>query len=394
LVFSNARETRGDPANGRTVLGVCRRVLHDEHLAEDAFQATFLILARKAASIRKQQSVGSWLHGVALRLSRKSKSEAVRSKRPDARGKSQAAVDPQAKASWHESQEILDDELQRLPEKYRLPLILCYLEGLTRDEAAVQLGWTASKLKGLLERGRDQLRSQLVRRGVTLSAAGAATLLTDTILSASVPPLLAVSTVHAAALAAAGTALTSCGISASVVALTEGGMTMMASKKMTLILVLALVLGVIGSGVNIWSQQLDPTPAGVNAGGGKAPAEGEKPGSSPQQPLSVSLLQLIATPDAFDGKHVQIFGFVRIEHEGTSIYLHREDSDHRLHKNGLWLVASDVPAEDSKEALVKDRYALIEGRFTAKRKGHRDLWSGSIEEIIRMEPWEIRKAKK
>lgn len=91
---------------------------------------------------------------------------------------------------------------------------------------------------------------------------------------------------------------------------------------------------------------------------------------------------------------MRVFGFVRIEHEGTAIYLHREDSEHMLTKNGLWLAANDGAPEGSKEAQVKDRYALIEGRFTAKKKGHLDLWSGSIEDITRMERWAIRKAKK
>jgi hypothetical protein len=133
--------------------------------------------------------------------------------------------------------------------------------------------------------------------------------------------------------------------------------------------------------------------AAANAAGGKAPVEAEKPDSSPLQPLSVSLLQLIATPDAFDGNDVRVHGFVCIEHEGTAVYLHREDSEHMLTKNGLWLAANDSTPKGSKEAQVKDRYALIEGRFTAKKKGHRGLWSGSIEDITRMEPWEIRKAK-
>ena len=244
--------------HGPMVLGVCRRVLHDEHLAEDAFQAAFLVLAHKATTIRKKQSVGSWLHGVALRLARKAKAEAARSKHPDVRSKSQAAADPQAEASWHEAQQILDDELQRLPEQYRLPLILCYLEGLTRDEAAAQLGWSAGKLKGLLDRGREQLRSQLVRRGVTMSAAGAATLLADTVLSASVPPLLTVSTIHAATRLAAGVALAACGISAPVIALTQGGLKMMASKTMTVVVALVLVASLFGAGVGIVAQRAEP----------------------------------------------------------------------------------------------------------------------------------------
>jgi hypothetical protein len=134
--------------------------------------------------------------------------------------------------------------------------------------------------------------------------------------------------------------------------------------------------------------------AAATTAGGKATAEGEKPGSSPQQPLAVSLVQLIATPEAFDGKYVRVQGFVRLEHEGTAIYLHREDAEHMLTKNGLWLVASDMPTEGSREAQVQDRYALIEGRFSAKKHGHRDLWSGSVEDITRMVPWEIRQPKK
>jgi len=132
----------------------------------------------------------------------------------------------------------------------------------------------------------------------------------------------------------------------------------------------------------------------AHAADGKGPAAGGKPGSSPQTPLAVSLLQLIATPDAFEGKYVRVQGFVRIEHEGSAIYLHREDWEHMLTKNGLWLAASDSAPEGSKEAEVNNRYALIEGVFTAKQKGHLGLWSGSIEKITRMQPWEIRKAKK
>src|SRR6202011_112152 len=134
-----------------------------------------------------------------LRLARKAQAAAIRSKRPDARDNTAPAPDPQAEVSWREVQEILDDELEQLPDKHRLPLVLCYLEGRTRDEAAAQLGWTAGKLKGLLERGRERLRSRLIQRGVSFSIAGSATLLADTVLAAAVPPLLAVATVQAAA---------------------------------------------------------------------------------------------------------------------------------------------------------------------------------------------------
>jgi hypothetical protein len=133
---------------------------------------------------------------------------------------------------------------------------------------------------------------------------------------------------------------------------------------------------------------------GSNADSEKAPAAGEKLGSSPQNPLSVSLIQLIATPDAFDGKHVRVKGFVKIEFEGTAIYLHREDAEQMLTKNGLWLKVDLATFEASPWAQVKDRYAIIEGRFSGKEKGHKGLWSGGVENIIRMDSLkETRKAK-
>jgi hypothetical protein len=132
----------------------------------------------------------------------------------------------------------------------------------------------------------------------------------------------------------------------------------------------------------------------INAVAGKTPEAGEKPGSSSRQPLSVSLVQLIAAPNDFNGKYVRVQGFVCIEHEGTAIYLHREDWEHMLTRNGLWLAANETTPEGSREEAVNGRYALIEGRFVAEKKGHRGLWSGSIEEITRMQPWEVRKAKK
>ena len=147
-------------------------VLHDEQLAEDAFQATFLVLARDARRLRKQRSVASWLHGVALRVARNAKRTCAKANRPDLRNVGRSSQNPQDEVSWRETLYVLDEELQRLPDKYRLPLVLCYLEGMARDEAAAQLGWTTGKLRGQLERAREQLRSRLIRRGVTLAAAG------------------------------------------------------------------------------------------------------------------------------------------------------------------------------------------------------------------------------
>jgi RNA polymerase sigma factor (sigma-70 family) len=156
------------------VHGVCRRVLTNPHDAEDAFQATFLILSHKAASIHKGDSLASWLHNVALRAAFRLRRNVVRRKE-----QTLPADTPQAErddVSWREVQQLLDEELARLPERFRRPLILCYLEGRTRDEAAEELGWSLSTFRGRLERGRERLRRRLERRGLTLSAALLATL--------------------------------------------------------------------------------------------------------------------------------------------------------------------------------------------------------------------------
>src|SRR5271166_2450533 len=183
--------------HGPMAMGVCLRILHDNHLAEDAFQATFLVLVLRAGAIRKRASVASWLHGVAVRMARKRKAQARRGQLPAVRlHATEPCRDSSTAAAEREEHELLDRELQRLPDKYRLPLLLCYFEGLTQEEAAAQLGWTAGKLKGLLERGRERLRFRLTRRGVALAAAASATMVAP--LSAAVPPGLGVGTAQAA----------------------------------------------------------------------------------------------------------------------------------------------------------------------------------------------------
>src|SRR5262249_17481263 len=151
---------------GPLVLGVCRRVLHNWHDAEDAFQATFLTLARKAASISKQDSVGGWLHQVAYNLALKAKAHAATRQARQRQAQNRPPDDPLTELTGRELLAVLDEELQQLPERYRAPLVLCYLEGRTRDEAARQLGWSLGTLKRRLEQARARLRGRLERRGL------------------------------------------------------------------------------------------------------------------------------------------------------------------------------------------------------------------------------------
>jgi RNA polymerase sigma factor (sigma-70 family) len=193
--------------HGAMVLGVCRRVLRNAHDAEDASQAAFLVLARKAAAIRKQESLACWLHAVAAHVAANLwRGEARRGTREAARPAA-AQPDAAAEVSWREVQGLIDEELARLPGHYRAPLVLCYLEGKTRDEAAQQLGWNLATLRGRLERARERLRARLARRGLTLSAALLAGALAEGSLSAALPAAFVVRTVQAGHAGASARAL-------------------------------------------------------------------------------------------------------------------------------------------------------------------------------------------
>jgi RNA polymerase sigma factor (sigma-70 family) len=163
---------------GRLVCSVCRAVLRSEQDTEDVFQATFLVLARKAASIRKREALASWLYAVAYRLAQKARNDAVRRRRLMSACPRPEPAGPLDELSWRELHAALHEELARLPGPYRSPVVLCCLEGHSRDEAAHRLGWPLSIVKSRLERGRELLRRRLAQRGLAPSAALAAALVT------------------------------------------------------------------------------------------------------------------------------------------------------------------------------------------------------------------------
>jgi RNA polymerase sigma factor (sigma-70 family) len=152
------------------VLNVCRAVLRHEQDAEDALQATFLVLARKAGSIRQRAAVAGWLCEVAHRVAARARAGAARRRDRERQVPPPAAPDPTLDMTLRDLRRALHDELRRLPDTYRLPLILCYLEGRSHAEAADQLGWTRGTLRGRLDRGREHLRRRLAARGIALPA--------------------------------------------------------------------------------------------------------------------------------------------------------------------------------------------------------------------------------
>jgi RNA polymerase sigma factor (sigma-70 family) len=238
--------------HGPMVLGVCRRVLHNPHDAEDAFQATFLVLVRKASGLRSPGMVGNWLYGVAYRTALEARAAAAR------RRAKEAKVLPPTETSediWADLRPMLDQELQRLPEKYRAVIVLCDLEGKTRKEAARQLGWPEGTVASRLASARKMLAHRLSRHRLAISGGILAALLSQNA-SASVPAFVIASTLKAANLLAAGQAAASGGISVKVAALAEGVLKTMLLSKLKIALAVLLAVAVVGCGLSLVGYNL------------------------------------------------------------------------------------------------------------------------------------------
>ena len=225
---------------GPLVLGVCRRIVSDSHLAEDLFQAVFLVLARKAESIRKRDAIGSWLYGVAYRLARKARLRLRFA--PEPRNVNEVA-DPVATAAWNDLLVALDRELQRLPDRLRAPLLLCYYEGCTQDEAARRLGWSFGTLRRRLDQARDLLRVRMTARGATLGAGLLATVLATRGARAAMPSYLSRITIDAATAFAAGGRL-----AGPAGQLAEEGLRMLGVSKVRAGVALAVLVGGLAVG--------------------------------------------------------------------------------------------------------------------------------------------------
>jgi RNA polymerase sigma factor (sigma-70 family) len=251
--------------HGQMVLGVCRRVLGNEPDAEDAFQATFLVLVRKASSLRSGEALASWLYAIAYRTARKAQAMTLK------RRNKESLVPPRrpcesADGPWDELVEHLDTELSRLPEKYRAPVVLCELEGKSRKEAARLLHLAEGTLSWRLAHARKLLAERLARYRAALPAGVVAALLSDRSSKAEVPRALAASTAKAAAQPALGQALKAGVVSARVAALTEGVLKTMLLSKLKVVWIVALLVALAG---------------GVGSVGYRSQAQAQRPQEGP-----------------------------------------------------------------------------------------------------------------
>jgi RNA polymerase sigma factor (sigma-70 family) len=240
--------TRLVQRHGPLVLSVCRRVLHDVHDAEDAFQATFMVLAQKANSIRQPELIVGWLHRVAHHVAVRALAQIARRREQEREAKIMERHEPSTELAWREIGRLLNEEIQRLSERYKAVVLLCYLEGKSHSQAALHLGWPIGTVKGRLARARDLLRTRLARRGISLSLTALTAGLAEEVAFASVPPALMTTTVH---IAIKFTATGAAKISARAASLAEAVLKAMAAAQFKVGILVALTFVVLSVGLGL-----------------------------------------------------------------------------------------------------------------------------------------------
>jgi RNA polymerase sigma factor (sigma-70 family) len=343
------------------VLSACRKVLSSGADVEDAFQATFLVLLQSANSIRRRQALGGWLAGVAHRVALKALSASVRRRRAE-RVKPAAAAQETSEMSWHEACAVLHEELDRLPDTYRLPLLLCYLEGKSRDEAAQQLGVKTDVVRGRLARGRDRLRERLLKRGVALSA-GLLAVVANSVTAGGPPEHLVRATL---------TAATTGRTTATVAALVHGASPPMTLCKFKLLAVAALVAGLITAGVNVSMLGAPPSPPAPQEA--KAPSQQPSPEKKAAEPAKdrekgpIDVSGQVLDPDGKPaaGAEVYLLGSKRTGAKPIAT----ADKDGKFHFTAK---PEDVGSDGRVLAVAADN-TTDDGRVVGVATGHAPDW--------------------
>jgi RNA polymerase sigma factor (sigma-70 family) len=296
--------------HGPMIWSVCRRILANYHDVEDAFQATFLVFVRKAASIASPELLANWLYGVAHQTALKARATSAKRKTRERQVKEMPEPAVTQQDFWDDLQPLLDRALSGLPDKYRVAIVLCDLEGKTRKEAARQLGVPEGTLAARLARGRKMLGQRLARYGLVLSGGTLAVVLAQNAASASVPSVVVTTTIKAASLFAVEEATVGL-VSAKAVALAEGVLKTMVLAKLKIATTIVLGMGLLGISWGLYpthaaappegKQEAAPPPPSAFAapdkeGGTPAPdGHGEKKIGLPKGPPPVQILARLTT---------------------------------------------------------------------------------------------------
>ncbi len=336
--------------HGPMVVSVCRGMLSDPNDAHDAFQATFLVLVRKSQSIRKGVSLGSWLYRVAYNMAIQIDSEAARRKRLERRAAEMPNPIETDDAPGADLVPALYEEVNRLPEKYRLPVVLCHLEEMTHSQAARQLGWTEGMVRGRVAKAREVLRRRLLRRGLALSAGGLASALAERSASAAsfaVPPFWLDGTVKAALAIAAGQTAAAGAVSASAFVLSERMVRSMAMTKLKLTAAAMLCAGgaacvgaaLVAAGPQNGATRKDPAPAAPRAAAARA-APGAVP-SADEKIRPVPVAGRVVDPD---GRPVA----------GAKLYVTEEPEPDRVSPSPMLRATTDAAGRFSFEVTESE----------------------------------------
>jgi RNA polymerase sigma factor (sigma-70 family) len=360
--------------HGPMVLRVCGGLLRDPNDAEDAFQATFLVLARKARSLRVRDTLGPWLYGVAHRVATRALSDRARRHRHEcgAAALAATAIDP---AGVDDLAPMLHEEIGRLPELFRAPIVLCYLEGLTHDQAAHRLGWPVGTVRSRLARGRDRLRRRLDERQVAhaiapLLAASASAGQAG----ATIRPSLAVATARAAGRLTMGMA--AAGTGPAVISLTKGVLRTMMLKTLFRIAATVAATALLATGAGAVAYQAAGPAQKTTTALGTSPPPAARPAAPPKSEAeTIAETFLKAGSDLFDAKNAAALAATYTE-DAEILLVGRKDGQHdEGTKRGraeiepfyrdLFADAGAIDSENTVEfaRLISPDVLVVHGRF-------------------------------
>jgi len=364
--------------HGPMVLNVCRRVLRHTHDAEDAFQATFLVLVRKAASIGQRELLANWLYGVAYRTALEAKSSKARRHAKETQVNEMPQPEVRQEDSWQEVEPCLDQELHRLPEKYRIPIVLCDLEGKTQKKAAVLLGWPEGTVSGRLFRAREMLAKRMARYGLAISAGTVAGALTQQSATARLPVPLMVSTVRAVGSVVGKQAMSAGVISAQVAALVEGVLKAMLMTKIKMGITILLVVGILGVGADWITHAAQAQPEAEVAGSDTPKAvpanqkpDGEKPAKDKPSNEAMAAQVKIAEANVEVARANVEVAKAQAEEAGL-VYAVAEREEKAQRELYVMLSAQKGVSVSEQAALeAKVAYEKVKGQKEAKKVAHR-----------------------